>query len=119
MLRDTILFANFKEQGQGPPKGSNKYSEKNNVTKHKLQREAATGLPTYHLPFPLCNLFLRLHFYLIADGSFFFYIINKIWFLKDGNDCFKNLLLHLQTTDIEQCILNNFHPELIKHKNCS
>ena len=35
MLRDTILFANFKEQGQGPPKGSNKYSEKNNVTKHK------------------------------------------------------------------------------------
>ena len=31
----TILFATFKEQGEGPPKGSNKYSGKNNVTKHK------------------------------------------------------------------------------------
>ena len=44
MLGDTILFANFKEQGKGPPKGSNKYSGKNNVTKHKWQREAATVL---------------------------------------------------------------------------
>lgn len=39
MLGDTILFATFKEQGEGPPKGSNKYSGKNNVTKHKWQRE--------------------------------------------------------------------------------
>lgn len=64
------------------------------------QHEAAICLSTYHLSFSLCNLLLRLHLYFIANWRFFFYILNKIWLLQDGNDCFTwSALLSLQTME--------------------
>lgn len=84
------------------------------VTNAKRQHEVATDFPTYHLPFPFCNLLLWFHFYFIANGSFFFYIINKIWFLKDRNDCFRNYY-SIYKLGTYWTSLNVFQSQLVHH----